>query len=176
MTKLPQRHAAHPFVAAALRKAIRAVRTAVNGARNETLNREAYALGGFIASGHLDEREVTDALLDAIASNGGSDTRKEAAKIASAIAAGKGKPRKPPSTRGKAEEGEEDPLEALRDGRPSIQITHQLAVMTTQACAALGTDATLYTRDCQLVHVTRIGRDDVERSGVVATSRPPTIR
>jgi P4 family phage/plasmid primase-like protien len=76
----------------ALRRAVDYVRKTPVGERNETLNRKAYALGGMIAAGDLDEIEAKDALLDAIVANGG-DAEKDMQKIAEAIDAGKLSPR-----------------------------------------------------------------------------------
>jgi hypothetical protein len=49
----------------ALRHACERLSTAAEGTRNATLNREAFGLGKLVASGALDELDVTTALLDA---------------------------------------------------------------------------------------------------------------
>ncbi len=194
MSRLPQSKTAHPFVRAAFKKAVKAVRTAKNGARNATLNREAFGLGGFVASGHLDEIEVTDALLDAIVDHNGGDITKDSTKIVSAINAGKQQPREPPqptslpgasrAKRGPAAGAaapemkrgtEQDPAleERLGDGRPEIRISSEVMEMTSQASAALQGDPTIYKRNDQLVHVTHTTREEVESSRVVDTDDGP---
>src|SRR5258708_25319211 len=60
------KRATHPFVAAALKKAVKAVRTATNGTRNQTLNREASGLGGVLPSLQHLARVLTPAALDSL--------------------------------------------------------------------------------------------------------------
>ncbi|WP_240806613.1 phage/plasmid primase, P4 family [Polyangium spumosum] len=50
------------YARAALNQAIEAVERAPKGSRNDTLNREAYSLGGLVARGLLSASEVEDAL------------------------------------------------------------------------------------------------------------------
>jgi putative DNA primase/helicase len=54
------------YARAALDSAIDAVERAPKGTRNDTLNREAFSLGGLVASGLLSESEVEDALMGAM--------------------------------------------------------------------------------------------------------------
>jgi hypothetical protein len=199
VSKLPQSKTAHPFVRAALKSAIKNVRTAVNGQRNKILNQEAYALGGFVASGHLDQVEVTDALLDAIVDHNGGDITKDSAKIVSAIHAGEAQPREPPShptplsgaSRAKrgpaagaaAPEKQRGGRRSTRhaaegrlesgDGRPMIRINSDIFGMTDQASDAIAGDPMIYQRNEQLVHVTSVTREDVERSHTVDTDDGP---
>ena len=79
---------------AILDKAAEAVRTAPVGSRNEALNREAFAMGGYVAAGFLTEEEAANALLDAITMNGGGGPDDER-KISDGIRKGKEKPREP---------------------------------------------------------------------------------
>jgi hypothetical protein len=58
------------YVAAALRRELEAVALAPEGARNDALNRAAYALGRFVADGRLDARDVGPALVGAAAGAG----------------------------------------------------------------------------------------------------------
>ncbi len=189
-----------PFVAAALRKALEAVRTAENGLRDHALNKEAFALGGLVLGGHLDREELAQALLDAILANGG-DEEKDARKIAEGIEAGMRQPREVPGGRGSstssgasragappaagaaAPEIEETPSpessvaaegeEPTGDGRPIIQITADIYGMTSQASDALRGDPMMYQRNARLVTVTTVTRDDAERSRMVQTDDGP---
>ena len=79
---------------AILDKAAEAVRTAPVGSRNEALNREAFAMGGYVAAGFITEEEAANALLDAITMNGGGGPDDER-KISDGIRKGKEKPREP---------------------------------------------------------------------------------
>nr|WP_240807071.1 phage/plasmid primase, P4 family [Polyangium spumosum] len=54
------------YARAALNQAIEAVERAPKGSRNDTLNREAYSLGGLVARGLLSASEVEDALYGAM--------------------------------------------------------------------------------------------------------------
>jgi hypothetical protein len=205
VSKLPTLKSVHPFVLAAKKAAIKNVRAAVNGQRNEVLNKEAFSLGGFIASGHLDEVEVTDALLDAIVENGG-DIEGDSAKIVAAIEAGKLQPREPPpskpppsgtgtslsgASRAKrvpaagaaapetgrpaqqSERNDAPEPEDTGDGRRVIRIHADIYKMTTQASVALRDDPMIFQRNDQLVRVTSVTRDEVERSRTVETDDGP---
>jgi predicted P-loop ATPase len=79
---------------AILDKAAEAVRAAPVGSRNEALNREAFAMGGYVAAGFITEEEAANALLDAITMNGGGGPDDER-KISDGIRKGKEKPREP---------------------------------------------------------------------------------
>lgn len=61
------------YVEAALRSAADRVRSAVEGARNDTLNGEAFAVGAFVRDGHIDRATVEYALRSAAQGNGLSD-------------------------------------------------------------------------------------------------------
>lgn len=174
--------APHPYVRKALRAACDNVRTAADGTRNDVLNRETYALAGFIPGGYLDEIELADRMLSEILANGGDD-EKDARKIADAIEAGKAKPRDPPVTRKpvrpsspNAPEGggsEDDDPDVHLDGRPVIEISHEIEAMTTKASDSLSGDPRLFKRDCELVHVTRVTADEAENSAIVETEAGP---
>ena len=79
---------------AILDKAADSVRTAPVGSRNDALNREAFAMGGYVAKGFLTEEETANALLDAITLNGGGGPEDER-KIRDGIRKGSEKPREP---------------------------------------------------------------------------------
>ncbi len=68
------------------------ISTAKEGHRNKTLNDNAYLLGGYIASGYLDENRVRRELIDAAKSCGFRDIDYILGVIESAIPAGKAKP------------------------------------------------------------------------------------
>ena len=53
-----------------LENACRAISSAEEGTRNDTLNREAYKVGGFIAGGEIDEQIATAALYSAAETSG----------------------------------------------------------------------------------------------------------
>jgi hypothetical protein len=106
------------YVRTALLRAVENVRTAAIGTRNEVLNREAYALGGFVPH-ELDRDAVFDALLEAILANGG-DPEIDASKIDAAIDAGMRAPRttpepivEPRGAPGAGENSTNDDLEAI---------------------------------------------------------------
>jgi hypothetical protein len=77
---------------------------AVEGARNDTLNRAAFRLGQLVAAGHLDDTDTTQRLLAAATTVGLGD-REAAATVRSGLDAGKHHPRgpqprrRPPSAR-----------------------------------------------------------------------------
>lgn len=76
----------------ALESATGRVVSAGDGQRNDVLNREAFALGGFVGAGRLEVERVVDALHRAITANGG-DPSKDERKIRDAIAKGAERPR-----------------------------------------------------------------------------------
>ncbi|MBN1605511.1 MAG: hypothetical protein JW940_02705 [Polyangiaceae bacterium] len=78
----------------ALTDECRKVAGTAKGARNDRLNRAAYALGGLIESGHLVESEVVSELT-AAAKEAGLGKTETAKTIASGIAGGKENPRQP---------------------------------------------------------------------------------
>ena len=63
----------------------------------------------------------------------------------------------------------DDPDDLHLDNRPVIEITHEIHEMTSAASDALKADPDLFKRDCDLVGVTRIARDEAERSPLVKT-------
>jgi hypothetical protein len=77
---------------AALDAETAAVRAAVEGTRNHTLNRAAFALGQLVGSGTLEEADVVDQLADAAAAAGLGD-HEARATIASGLRAGTAVPR-----------------------------------------------------------------------------------
>jgi hypothetical protein len=80
------------YGAAALRRELGELSTAVKGTRNASLNRSAFALGQLVASGALEEASVTDALMDAGLGLGLGERECERT-IASGIRAGLEQPR-----------------------------------------------------------------------------------
>jgi hypothetical protein len=88
------------YVLAALRNEQACVARAQRGFRNETLNRAAYALGGYIHWGAVSEQEMTQALLVATETSGylADDGLGAAiATIQSGLRAGKATPRQLPA-------------------------------------------------------------------------------
>lgn len=110
----PKRHAAVPglgvphaaggngYAGAALDRECDAVRRAVEGTRNHTLNVAAFNLGQLVAAGHLDELTVKDALTEA-AQAAGLELRETLNTIDSGMTSGADHPRIVP-------EREADPL------------------------------------------------------------------
>lgn len=88
--RLSAPRASSGYFDAALAKACDTVAAAPEGQRNHVLNREAYAIAGFIP--HLDETTIRDALTSAAAASG-LDGQEIAATLASAIKRGKSHPR-----------------------------------------------------------------------------------
>ncbi|MGH6657765.1 MAG: bifunctional DNA primase/polymerase [Actinocrinis sp.] len=82
------------YAAAALRNEAERVLTARVGARNDTLNRAAYALGRLIGAGQLDRDQATTELFIAARRNG-LPAREAASTLASGLGAGIGRPRPP---------------------------------------------------------------------------------
>lgn len=83
---------------AALAREADAVAAAAEGGRNHVLNRAAFSLGQLVATGHLSEAEVTDALVDA-ALGAGLDEAEATRTIASGLRAGLKRPRTPRTLR-----------------------------------------------------------------------------
>lgn len=77
---------------AALDAEVTAVRNSVEGVRNHTLNRAAFALGQLVGGGHLDEADVVDHLTRAATAAGLSE-REAAPTITSGLRAGTTVPR-----------------------------------------------------------------------------------
>lgn len=77
---------ASKYARGALRRAIDVVERAPDGERNNTLNREAFSIARFIASGDLSEELVTNALIDA-AIVAGLSARDSEKTVASALRA-----------------------------------------------------------------------------------------
>lgn len=91
--------AASAYARTALEREAAAVAAAEPGTRNDTLNKAAYSLGGLVANGHLNEREVEEVLMDAACWENSRCTDGDAQKIAAGIAAGKAEPRDVPEPR-----------------------------------------------------------------------------
>lgn len=93
------------YGAAALRNEVERMRAAKVGARNDTLNRAAYALGRLVGAGLLDRDLATSQLFQA-ARQAGLPARECAATLASGLGAGMARPRFParrrPGTRSMA--------------------------------------------------------------------------
>jgi hypothetical protein len=180
------------FVRAELTSAGTAVLSAPNGSRNDALNKKTFALAGYVPK-YLSGELLREAMVAAILANGG-DEKKDGRKIDEAIAAGIKKPRDIPdggvgdstsssgasrAKRGPAagaaapEENEGGRPEAGADDRPIIQITADIHGMTCEASDALGRDPLIFERNDELVHVTRVSRDDVQRSRVIETDDGP---
>jgi len=85
----------HGYGSAALRAELDAVRNAVEGNRNATLNRAAFALGQLIAGGELLRSDVEPVLLSAAMSTGLAE-REIIATMRSAFNAGAADPRNAP--------------------------------------------------------------------------------
>ena len=66
----PPRQPTTGYVATAMARELEAVAMAGQGQRNQTLNRAAYKLGRFVASGELDARDVGEALVGAALATG----------------------------------------------------------------------------------------------------------
>lgn len=77
----------------ALEGAVRAVEFAPPGSRNNVLNKEAYSMGGFIASGQLSEELVERELFEATRRAGYETPNEDLRKIRDGITAGMMKPR-----------------------------------------------------------------------------------
>ena len=84
------------FTRAHFDAALRRVATAPEGARNDTLNRAAFSLAGFIPTGTLDAGTLTDELSEA-ARAAGLDDAEIRATIASGLKSGIAKPRTIPA-------------------------------------------------------------------------------
>ena len=80
------------YAETAFAEEVERVASAPEGARNDTLNRAAFALGQLVAVGALDENEVWDALFDA-ALDAGLSKGETARTIDSGLTAGMAKPR-----------------------------------------------------------------------------------
>lgn len=80
------------FARAAFEREYRAVLNAPHGARNDTLNRSCFILGGLIGDGLLDRSEVEAAMLQAALAHGENE-REARATIASGVGDGIAKPR-----------------------------------------------------------------------------------
>lgn len=84
--------AARAYAAAALRYECQAVASAIEGTRNDTLNRAAFKLGQLVAGGYLDGQEVIDALTRA-ARQCGLDVREIDRTVPRAVRQAAGAPR-----------------------------------------------------------------------------------
>lgn len=83
------------YARAALLREVHAVRTATEGARNDTLNRAAFNLGQLVAGGSLSDSEVR-AELESAAVLAGLPSAEAARTIASGLRGGSGHPRSAP--------------------------------------------------------------------------------
>ena len=83
------------YVETALAREVHAVRTAAEGARNDTLNKAAFSLGQLVAGGALTSERVTAELTSA-ATLAGLPEREIAATIRSGMSSGAQSPRKAP--------------------------------------------------------------------------------
>ena len=110
------------YAAAALRNEADRVQAAPEGTRNDTLNRAAFALAGYVASGLLDEGAVVDALHAAAGANG-LGVAEIRGTLRSGMSAGKQAPRQVPPPRPPAEE---PTPEATRSGRRVNTLTGEV--------------------------------------------------
>lgn len=83
------------YAQGALKNEVERVRTAPDGQRNTVLNKAAFSLAGFVASGLLDEQEVAEALADA-ASIAGLGAQEIRGTLRSGMKAGLERPRSVP--------------------------------------------------------------------------------
>lgn len=83
----------------ALRRACDAIRSAADGTKHATLNREAYSIGGLVTGGDLVEGVARAALADALAAirHRCDDFKAAERTLADAFRAGMDKPRQPPA-------------------------------------------------------------------------------
>ncbi|MGO9834946.1 MAG: hypothetical protein ACLP1X_12070, partial [Polyangiaceae bacterium] len=133
----------HKFVRAALESAGKAVLSAPNGSRNDVLNRETFALAGFVPK-YLDRELLREVMLAAILANGG-DESKDGQKINDAIEAGSKKPRAIPEKAGKARSssGARSAEEPRAPGGEGQSATAGVFVVGDQTEMSLGLLATL---------------------------------
>lgn len=96
LATVPSDRAYTAWASAALDGEVASVRGAMEGCRNHTLNRAAFALGQLVAGGHLAEHEVVSALTSA-ALAAGLGERETRTTIASGLRAGLDRPRHPAS-------------------------------------------------------------------------------
>ena len=117
-----------------LEEGVAKVRNAVQGTRNDTLNRVAFALGGFVPHA-LDRTLVYESLLHAILANGG-DAEKDGIKIDAAIDSGMTTPRadEEPPRAAKPKGKEPEPPEPPSDDESTD--VHRYARFTDVANAA----------------------------------------
>ncbi len=87
------------YAAAALQGAITSILQAPEGKRNETLNLQAFSVGGLVGADLLSVREAEDALLEAVQQAGWPQDKKNTACIRRALADGIAKPRPCPPPR-----------------------------------------------------------------------------
>jgi hypothetical protein len=87
-----------PWGLGALRRACDAIRNAPEGAKHDTLNREAYSIGGLVTGGDLLEAPARAALADALGAirHRCDDFRAAERTLMQAFASGMEKPRQPP--------------------------------------------------------------------------------
>lgn len=105
----------------ALAAEVERVRGATEGTRNDTLNRAAYSLAGFVASGLLSEDEVAQALTDA-AGGAGLGAAEIRNTLRSGMTAGKEQPRQvPPPRDAQAVSGAVVPASEAPAARPAEQ-------------------------------------------------------
>jgi len=90
----PNGRAHTAWASAALHGEATNVRSAIEGCRNHTLNRAAFALGQLVAGGHLDEHEVVTSLT-AAGLAAGLGEREIRTTISSGLGAGREHPRHP---------------------------------------------------------------------------------
>ncbi len=150
MTQVPDDPIAklHKYVRAALKSAGKAVVSAPNGSRNDVLNKETYALAGFVPK-YLDRDLLREVMLAAILSNGG-DENKDGRKIDDAIEAGMKKPRELPEKPRKApSRSVASPTSPEGEGQSAIAGVFLVGDQTEMALALL---TTLQASGPELVH------------------------
>jgi hypothetical protein len=153
----PQRVSGHltPYQKAAIESATQAVQSAASGARNDTLNREAYSLAGL----GIPEALLFDTL-SAAAQTAGLSTREIALTLKSAISSGASKPR--------ALATQTTPKLSTEQRKMIVLPNNQEEDLNDQVIKSLGSINELYQRGQQLVSVYR----DVVPAGKLVL-RPP---
>jgi hypothetical protein len=168
------------YVEAAMRGEVAKVEAALQGTRNHTLNRAAFALGHFVGARVLDRSDAHEALLDACSAHFQNGFTEEEARrtIKSGLDAGERQPRDM-SKLDQPEEGTADDPEGAdeqADDRPAFQyLKGEGHRAVAAACAALAKDDSIYQRDRQLVTLTEIPSrpDDADKPPRVVISPIP---
>jgi hypothetical protein len=167
----PQRLVPHPgsardrrYSEAALEDARAKVASASEGTRNDTLNREAFGLGGLVAGGSLAQSDAKDSLTAAAKSAGLGD-HEIRRTLQSGLTAGVQHPRS----------GPRDPTPIDARGLPVITIGEDMHRVVDEALNSLRGDAEVYSRGRSLVHVVRQSYEHVSAYGLRRQPDAPII-